>query len=107
MIEEDTVSVLVPYRGLPGGPEHEAIANRLLREFRDAATGRNPSGARALLRRAQPYLVAVRKRQLDEAVAQAQGLATELVGGIWAWEGGYDDVRGLTWTGRGAAELVV
>lgn len=77
----------------------------LLAELRGAAAGRGLAGARGLLARAQPYLVSVRQREL-EAYARG-GLATELVGGIWAWEGGYDAVRGLTADGRDPSDLVV
>jgi CRISPR-associated endonuclease/helicase Cas3 len=95
LIEEDTASVFVRYRGLPTD-EASAHARRsavLLEEIRRAATGRLPGRARALLRQAQPYLVSVRRRRLAEY--EAAGLAVELPAGIWEWKGGYDEVRGL------------
>jgi CRISPR-associated endonuclease/helicase Cas3 len=117
MIEDDTASVLVRYRRRPGlfdgleidpklkATDHEAAAKALLVELRKAAAGQGAGRARRVLARAQPYLVSVRRREIERA--QGEGLATELVGDVWEWHGGYDDAVGLTWQGRGADELVI
>ncbi len=117
MIEEDTASIFVPYTGMPNssitvddgeaGPEidHAARSAVLLQELRAVAAGKVVGGGRRLLARTQPYLVSVRRNRLQ--VYEADGLVTPLVGDIWAWEGQYDDVRGLVGEGRDAAEFVI
>jgi hypothetical protein len=58
-----------------------------------------------LLRRAQPFLVAVRRKPLQQAFKN--GWATPLVGDIWAWDGRYDRVRGVLAEGRAFDAFVV
>jgi CRISPR-associated endonuclease/helicase Cas3 len=104
MIENDTVSVFVIYKGLPDALvgdrsilpdiDHAENSRQLLASLRRAAAGSGrPGAARELLQRAQPYVVSVRKRELEKVAPE--GLASELFEGLWAWEGGYDLIRGL------------
>lgn len=103
MIDEDTASVIVAYKGLRDASveeqnevrnmDHGRISSELIEGLRGATTGRDPALARRLMARAQPYIVSVRQRQLERYPA---GFVSELGGGLWAWEGGYDDVRGMT-----------
>jgi CRISPR-associated endonuclease/helicase Cas3 len=87
LIDDDTVPVAVRYRG-PRGTNR--TADRLLNRLR--AT---PAQARGILRRLQPYLVAVRRREIDGLASS--GLVREVLPdiGIWEWLGAYDSVRGL------------
>ena len=54
-----------------------------------------------MLRQLQPYIVGVRQRLLGQYAGQ--GLATEVLPGLWEWHGKYDKVRGL---GDGEPDLV-
>jgi len=96
MIDDDTVSVLVPYAGT-GDVAHDwykaGEADILRSEFEAAARGSRPGAGRDLMRRAQPYLVAVRRRGFEEATKA--GYASPLVGDLWKWDGKYDQIRGL------------
>ena len=82
-INDDTTPVVVPYR-----PAAKRI-DGLLAQLRG-----QPARARTLLRRLQPYIVAIANRDLP--TYQAQGLVSEIVTGLWQWHGRYDPVRGLT-----------
>ncbi|HEU5433546.1 MAG TPA: DEAD/DEAH box helicase family protein, partial [Thermomicrobiales bacterium] len=107
MIDDDAVSVLVPYAGLDVAQqvwERASEAAELRREFERAGRSTRPTAPRELLRRAQPYLVAVRRKPLQQAAER--GWATPLVGDIWAWEGHYDRVRGLLADDRACDAMV-
>lgn len=93
LIDDDAASVVVRYRGATGDDER---VDRLLEELR-----RYPQRSRGLLRRLQPYIVGVRQRLLDRYVRD--GLAVEVLPGLWEWHGKYDGVRGL---GDGAVDVV-
>jgi CRISPR-associated endonuclease/helicase Cas3 len=102
LIDDDTVPVIVPYLGLQheearaaglDAAAHETAWRRLLTDLELVQEQRNYGAVRRLFERAQPYLVALRRRHADQA--QAEGLLTELPGGLWRWEGGYDAVRGI------------
>jgi CRISPR-associated endonuclease/helicase Cas3 len=102
LIDDDTVSVIVPYRGLPGAEaaaagletvRHERRVEHLVTDLEHLPARRNFGAIRRLLTQAQPYMVSLRRRHADQA--KAQGLLTELPGGVWHWNGGYDPVRGL------------
>ena len=98
MIPDDTVSVLVRYRGLNQRGivslvNHDTIVNKILGDFKKASFGGMSGSPRALLRRAQPYLVSVRKSRLQSYLSQ--GLAVELLDGVYEWKGEYDVVAGL------------
>nr|MDA8216274.1 hypothetical protein [Dehalococcoidales bacterium] len=85
MIEDDTESVVVPY-----GP---ADAQQATRTLVDRLRAGNPE-ARTLVRRLQPYLVSLRKRQAEKY--RRQGLLTPILPGLGQWLGAYDPIRGLT-----------
>jgi len=103
MIDDDSVSVVVRYRGMATpmpaknrrGPrrDHDMLSRQVLADLRHVGEKPDFAKMRPMLRRAQPYVVSVRQRAVAEAASQ--GLVSELVAGLWAWEGGYDDVVGL------------
>lgn len=105
LIDEDTVSIVVPYRGITHrdgdrpaeGPavDHGAVVADLLRALAPERGVTSIKHLRPLLTRVQPYTVSLRRRAFDEA--QGSGSVSELAGGLWKWERGYDDVRGLTY----------
>lgn len=105
LIDEDTVSIVVPYRGIqhrvndpaPTRPavDHAATVARLLRALAPERGTATIKHLRALLNRVQPYTVALRRRAFE--AARQSGSVSELAGGLWKWERGYDDVRGLTY----------
>ncbi|HEU0115820.1 MAG TPA: DEAD/DEAH box helicase, partial [Thermomicrobiales bacterium] len=108
MIDDDAISVLVPYAGLDVDQQAWETAPKamaLRREFERASRAPRPTAPRELLRQAQPYLVAVRRKPLQQAFKN--GWATPLVGDIWAWDGRYDRVRGLLAEGRAFDAFVV
>lgn len=87
LIEDDTLSVVVRYRG-PGGTDTRVDA--LLDQLK-----RWPQRVRALQRSLQPYVVNIRRREAEGALA---GLIEEVVPGlgVLVWRGTYDArVRGL------------
>ncbi|MFT4038434.1 MAG: CRISPR-associated helicase Cas3' [Thermomicrobiales bacterium] len=105
MIDDDATPVLVRYTGL--GPDeraelltaghapidHKAQLAELLDELAALAYRKGGFGAaRGLWRRAQPYLVSLRTRELQ--AAQQAGVVRELEGGFWLWKGDYDPVCG-------------
>lgn len=104
MIDDDTVPVLVDYRGLaarfPDLPtdrraiHHATTLAKLIDRLELAQATRSLKDARALLGQAQPYTVALRRRAFEQA--RQAGNVTELVGDLWHWQWTYDDVRGLT-----------
>jgi len=98
MINDDTTSVIVRYRG-QAGTEDEV--DRLLSYIHPQA-GKLP---RWLLRQLQPYIVNVRTRLIDGYLRE--GFLQELTPSFWAWLGAYDLVRGLTVANRDPEELVV
>ncbi len=97
LIDDDTVSVFVRYRGIgrvgegfgAGGVDHEAVTRRLM----DEAQSLDGRVARAWAERAQPYLVALPRRSAERLAAD--GAVSELIGDIWLWHGEYDPVTGL------------
>lgn len=95
LIDDDSISVLVRYHGagVAGEAHHAEIVADLISEIEQAALQGRSSRLRALLIRAQPYLVNVRRTALGRYASQ--GLATELTDGLWRWDGGYDERRGL------------
>jgi CRISPR-associated endonuclease/helicase Cas3 len=113
LIDDDTVPVIVPFRGLPG-PEaeaagidpalHERRVRKLVNDLERLPDRRDFGSLRRLLEQVQPYVVALRRRHANRA--QAEHLLSELPGGLWRWEGGYDTVRGLV-APRDPEEFVV
>jgi CRISPR-associated endonuclease/helicase Cas3 len=98
MIDDDSVSVVVRYRGIDDGDE---TVDRLI-SYLQHQEGKIP---RWLLRQLQPYIVNVRFRLVDGY--QQSGLLQELTPGLWEWLGKYDLVRGITVGNRNPDELVV
>lgn len=113
MIDDDTVPAIVRYRGIHG-PEadaagldatrHERLVRQLMNDLEQVTQRRDFGAVRRLFEQAQPYMVALRRRHANQA--QADGLLSELPGGLWRWEGGYDEVRGIV-TPRDPEEFVV
>lgn len=97
LIEDDTVPVVVRYRG-PDGLER--AADEVL-----AAARSTLEMPRDIFRLLQPYLVQVWEREI--AAHERAGRLAQVRPGLWEWLGGYDAVRGLTGTPRDPGELVV
>ncbi len=87
LIEDDTLSVVVRYRGEARGKEQSEV-DSLLKALRA-----RPERSRAIMRRLQPYIVNVRRQTLQGYIAQ--GLAIEVLPDLWEWHGKYDRVRGI------------
>jgi CRISPR-associated endonuclease/helicase Cas3 len=77
LIPDDTQPVVI---------EYDNRARKLLREIQHL--GLRSRHHRAL----QPYLVNLREREFK----QAAEVRREIAPGIWVWEGGYDEVRGIS-----------
>jgi CRISPR-associated endonuclease/helicase Cas3 len=115
MIEQDSVSVFVRYGGLTSrldrhaqissGIDHEWVSSSLLNELQRGVRGLARGGARDVLRRAQPYLVSVRRQRIEHY--ERSGQAVLLFGDLWEWRGRYDEVRGLSDGALDPALLVV
>jgi CRISPR-associated endonuclease/helicase Cas3 len=84
LIPKDTQSVVINY---------DDCACKLLREIE--RQGLKSYHHRAL----QPYLVNLRDREFKQAVE----VRREIAPGIWVWEGGYDEIRGIS---LGGASIV-
>jgi CRISPR-associated endonuclease/helicase Cas3 len=96
MIADDTEDVVAPY----GNPDERA---EILAKIR-ARQG----SARLLLRRLQPYTVALRRRDISGAAAR--GLLAPVMDGVWEWVGNpasYDAVRGLNVDGVDEELIIV
>ncbi len=85
MIDDDTDVVVVTSYGTA---EERQRVRTLVERLRSGAPD-----ARELLRRLQPYVVSVRRR--EAARYRQQGLIDEVMPGVGEWLGGYDDVTGL------------
>lgn len=97
LIEDDAASVVVRYRGMDGRDmREEARVSALLQALQT-----HPERSRGIMRRLQPYIIGVRQRLLDRYVGN--GLAVEIMPGLWEWHGKYDTVRGL---GAGEADVI-
>lgn len=81
MIADDTVSVMVKY---------DDVARALMDELRSVRKMN-----RDVIRRVQPYLVAVRSRTADEYRRKGR-IETLEPSGLQLWHGTYDRVRGVT-----------
>lgn len=98
MIEDDSVPVVVRYRGQDGSDD---TSDRMI-SYIINQTERLP---RWLLQELQPYLVNVRSRLIENY--QREGLVRELKPGLWEWLGKYDNIIGLTIKNRGPEDLVL
>jgi CRISPR-associated endonuclease/helicase Cas3 len=96
MIDDDTEDVVMPYGG-PG--ERRAVADALA-QLRSGARS-----ARVLMRRVRPYVVAVRRREVE--AHRRSGLASEVMPGLLEWLGAYDPVRGLVGDSVDPESLIV
>lgn len=87
MIEEDTESVIV----MEYGDDKKQSQIRQAVEAMRAA----PATVRGALRRLQPYMVAVRTRQIEQY--EREGFIIRILPElpVWEWKGDYDSVRGL------------
>lgn len=85
MIDEDTESVVVPY----GSADERRRQADLIDQLRTGAPD-----ARRVLRRLQPYLVAVRAREAERE--RQRGRIAPIMPGLGEWRGPYDPVRGLS-----------
>ena len=100
MIQDDSVPVIVRYRGQDGSDD---TPDRLISYIKNQEE-RLP---RWLLQRLQPYLINVRSRLIDNY--HREGLVGELKPGLgmWEWLGKYDNRKGLTVENRDPEELVI
>jgi CRISPR-associated endonuclease/helicase Cas3 len=87
MIEDETDSAIVKY----GSDEQKQAVTRMIEEIRT-----DEGNARVLLRRLQPYIVAIPKRHIGEY--QRQGLLIRIhdrrYDNLYEWLGRYDNQRG-------------
>ncbi len=86
MIDDDTESVAIIGYGT-------AEERTRVRDLLDCLSGHSQE-ARLLLRRLQPYLVTVRRREAEKY--RRRGLVSPVMPGLGEWLGAYDPVRGLT-----------
>jgi CRISPR-associated endonuclease/helicase Cas3 len=85
MIDDDTEPVAITSYGAQ--PERRRVRETLDR-LKDGAPE-----ARVLLRRLQPYLVSLRRREAERF--RSLGIIAEVIPGLGEWLGDYDSVRGL------------
>jgi CRISPR-associated endonuclease/helicase Cas3 len=98
MINDDTVPVVVPYRGPTG-------KDRRVDSLVSAIRARPDSFSRSLFRQFQPYLVNLQARMIP--ALQKDGLVANLIPGLAEWVGHYDPVRGIVFDSRDPEVLVV
>ncbi len=98
MIQDDSVPVIVRYRGQDGSDD---TPDRLISCIKNQEE-RLP---RWLLQRLQPYLVNIRSHLIDGY--HREGLIDELKPGLWEWLGKYDSRRGLIIANRDPEDLVL
>ncbi len=98
MIEEDTVGVIVT--GYGTNEEQDGVRREL------ESLRHHPSRVRGVLRRLQPYIVAVRRQLADDY--RRQGFIGEILPGleVGEWHGKYDRTCGLLGEDRDAEGLV-
>ena len=105
--DADQVSVLVRYRGLDWDPLDGGTArvDGLLAEIETAIATRNSPWLRGLLRRAQPFLVDVRRWTLAEFERNHD--VRQLTDDLWLWEPACDTRLGLVSGRLDVLQLVV
>lgn len=97
MIEDDTLSVVV--LRFPGPGQNQEIL-RLLDKLRE-----DPASARGVLRKLQPFTVALRRREADRLISDGR-ITPLLNGALGEWDGPYDSTRGLV-TDSASPDLLV
>jgi CRISPR-associated endonuclease/helicase Cas3 len=97
MIDESTESVVVTQYGT----EEERQSVRALLDLLRSETPE----AGAVLRRLQPYMVAIAHRTAERN--RQQGLIDPILPGVNEWLGDYDEVRGLRSEQLGPESLVI
>jgi CRISPR-associated endonuclease/helicase Cas3 len=97
MIEEDTDAVVITTYG---SDEEQRRVRSLVEQLRHDA-----SAARLILRRLQPYVVSLRRREVERF--RRQGYITPVLDGLGEWLGRYDPMRGLVAEDLSPDELVV
>jgi CRISPR-associated endonuclease/helicase Cas3 len=85
LIDEETMDVIITSHGSDAEQEFAQAAAAELRE--------EHADTRRILRRLQPYLVAIRAQEARNYLGS--GLIEELLPGLGIWHGAYDPVRGL------------
>ena len=84
MIDDDTEDVIVAY----GSDRQQEATRRNIDRLRY-----NQTNARFVLRRLQPFMVSLRRREAERY--RKQGFIEELLPGVGVWLGKYDPVRGI------------
>ncbi|PKL77039.1 MAG: CRISPR-associated helicase/endonuclease Cas3 [Candidatus Melainabacteria bacterium HGW-Melainabacteria-1] len=84
LIPDDTVSVVVRYPGT-SGPSVDELMSRLQQPWHSP---------KRVLRQLQPYMVNILKFTFSQY--QREGLARELMPGLYEWLGQYDALKGLS-----------
>jgi hypothetical protein len=97
MIDDDTEGMVVTSYGDANEQRRVLDALERLRE--------GTPDARLLLRRLQPYIVAVYRRELPGY--ERAGLIKAIMPGLWEWHGKYHTVQGLIAEGPDPDKLVV
>jgi len=99
LIEDDSAPIYVTYRGLDGQLN---ASDHLLSEIEQS-----PELPRRLMRKAQPYLVNVRRREVEQYCRD--GLAREIKpgSGFYVWMGSYNVVQGLVAASLDPDKLVI
>ncbi|MCM2357144.1 MAG: CRISPR-associated helicase Cas3' [Geobacteraceae bacterium] len=95
MIEDQSVPVVVRYRGLDG-------KNMDVDEILAAAKYQQPI---TVMRKLQPYLVNINRHYLKKY--ESEGLVIPLFPGLWEWCGGYDQLKGIVATAIEPDRLVL
>ena len=95
LIDQDQASVVVRYRGMNSdlARDGEAPVDGLIRDIKIAVAARNSKWLRSLIRRAQPFLVNLRKRPLKHLADL--GFAEPMTDDLWLWLPQYDNRLGL------------
>jgi len=98
MIDDDSVSVVVHYRG-PDGSDGEV--DRLIERLAKGWHG----SPMAIVRSLQPFMVNLRRRAFSQA--EKDGLVRQVMPGVYEWLGKYDAVCGIVFGNIDPDNLVV
>lgn len=103
MIDDETESVVIDPKHVPGLDNPIAAQRSVDQTLRELQQG--SSNGRLLLRRLQPYVVNVRRREAQGY--KQRGLIAPVTESLGRWLGQYDPIRGLVAAGMDPAQLVV